>query len=348
MTLLNTIRNKKPEPYDPDIAYLLSIISTWCYGDEPALAKVLSRESMSDQVPEIRHYSVSNPALPVDANAFLVTLDKGLHVLSFRGTEPTQFVDALTDALVEEHVWLDDVDEWVHRGFFLSLDVLWPDIAADLAELEGDLYVTGHSLGGAIAVLAGRRILDSNLDSPRLQGVYTFGQPMVGNLKFAEQSLGLNLHRHVHQKDVVAYLPPVGVGAGDYVHFGSLHRSEKGDREAVWRHVAGGADEPRSCNISEILPSFLTPLMERLQVPNVPLLATSFGLRALGLALSLSSVRDVLEIPTVMGRRLSFDDHIPTHYVDLSRASRAEDAVSESAAKRIEEDNSGSVVHAAA
>ena len=348
MTLLTTIWNKKPETYDPDIAYLLSIVSTWCYGDEPALGKVLARESLFGQEPEIRHYRVSNPALPVDANGFLVTFDKGVHVLGFRGTEPTQFVAALTDALVEKHVWQNDVDEWVHRGFFLSLDVLWPDIVDDLTKLEGSLYVTGHSLGGAIAVLAGRRILDSNLASPELQGVYTFGQPMVGNQKFADQSPGLNLHRHVYKQDVVAYLPPVGVGAVGYVHFGSLHVSEQADRETVWTHVANRTKEPRSCNVAEILPSFLTPLMERLQVPNVPLLATSFGLRALGLALSLSNIRDVLDIPTVMGRRLSFDDHIPTHYVDISRASRSEEAASESASKRLVADAGERVVHLAA
>ena len=74
--------------------------------------------------------------------------------------------------------------------------------------------------------------------------------------------------------------------------------------------------------------------MERLNFQSVPLLATSFGLRAFGLALSLSSLQDVLEVPTVMGRRLSFEHHIPTHYVDISRASRTGDAHSESASKR--------------
>lgn len=330
MTLLSTIRGRTPAPYDPDIAYLLSIISTWCYGEAQALKKVLARKSMAARKPEIQLCSVKNPALPVDANGFLITLDEGFHVLSFRGTEPTHLVDVLTDALVEKHIWNIDEDEWVHRGFFLSIDVLWPELSERLSTLEGDLYVTGHSLGGAIAVLAGRRILDSELASPTLQGIYTFGQPMVGNKEFAQQSQSLNLHRHVYDPDLVAYLPPIGVGAGDYVHFGNLYTAIEGPHEKVWSYMEGGSDEPKSCHISEILPGFLTPLMERLQFPSVPLLATSFGLRALGLALSL----DVLEAPTVMSRRLSFEHHIPTHYVDISRASRPGDAHSESASKR--------------
>ncbi len=335
MTLLSTIRAKGPAaPYDADIAYHLSIISTWCYGDEQALRQVLARQSMAASEPEVRAYRVYNPALPVDANGFLITLAEGFHVLSFRGTEPTHLVDVLTDALVEQHIWREAPDEWVHRGFYLSMDVLWPQLANDLRALEGDLYITGHSLGGAMAVLAGRRILDSAPTTANLQGVYTFGQPMVGNEEFARQSGALNLHRHVYDPDLVPYLPPIGVCAGDYVHFGMLHEAVAGRGEKIWRPVEGGDDSPKSCHISEILPAFLTPLMERLQFPSVPLLATSFGLRAFGLALSMSSLRDVRDTPKVLGRRLSFEHHIPTHYVDISRASRPGSAHSMSASKR--------------
>lgn len=335
MTLLSTIGDRTPAPYDRDIAYLLSIISTWCYADKHVLEQVLARKSMAARKPNVHPYKVRNPALPVDANGYLITFDDGFNVLCFRGTEPTELLDVLTDALVEKHIWDTDEDEWVHRGFFLSMDVLWPELFDDLSKLEGDLYITGHSLGGAIAVLAGRRILDSELASPKLQGVYTFGQPMVGNKRFARQSKGLNLHRHVYDQDVVAYLPPIGVGAGDYVHFGNLYEAIKGDNEEVWSYVEGGSDEPESCHISEILPAFLTPFMARLRLPSLPLLAGSIALRAAGLGLSLlSNLRDVLEAPTVMGRRLSFEHHIPTHYVDISRASRSADAHSESATKR--------------
>jgi hypothetical protein len=271
----------------------------------------------------------------VDANGYLITFDEGFHVLSFRGTEPTELLDVLTDALVEKHIWDTEEDEWVHRGFFLSMDVLWPELLHDLSELKGDLYITGHSLGGAIAVLAGRRVLDSGSTSLTLQGVYTFGQPMVGNARFARLSQSLNLHRHVYDRDVVAYLPPIGVGAGDYVHFGNLYKAIEGPHEEVWSYVEDGSDEPKSCHISEILPAFLTPLMERLRLPSLPLLAGSIALRATGLGLSLlSNLRDVLEAPTVMGRRLSFEHHIPTHYVDISRASQTGDPHSESATKR--------------
>jgi len=335
MTLLSTIRESTRDTYDPDIAYLLSVISTWCYADEHILEQVLGRESMANEELDVQSYEVRNPALPVDANGYLVSFDDEFHVLSFRGTEPNEGLDILTDALVEKHIWDEDEDEWVHRGFFLSMDVLWPELLEDLSKLEGDLYITGHSLGGAIAVLTGRRVLDTEFESLTLQGVYTYGQPMVGNARFAHQSQGLNLYRHVYDRDVVAYLPPIGVGAGDYVHFGDHYVPIDGQYEEVWSCVDDGNEEPKSCHISEVLPAFLTPLMARLRVPSIPLLAGSVALRATGLGLALlSNLGDVFEAPTVMGRRLSFEDHIPTHYVDISRASQSADAHSESAAKR--------------
>jgi hypothetical protein len=184
-----------------------------------------------------------------------------------------------------------------------------------------------------MAVLAGRRILDSQLASPKLRGVYTYGQPMVGNYKFAEQSQDLNLYRHVYGKDLVPYLPPIGVGAGEYVHFGRLYKAKDG-KEEPWTYMEGRSNKPKSCHISEILPAFLTPITERLNFQSIPLLATSYGLRTFGLAVSLSSLQEMLKVPTVMLRKLSFEHHIPTHYVDISRASRTEDGHSESASKR--------------
>ena len=111
MTLMSTIRGKAPKPYDSDIAYLLSIISTWCYGEQQVLEQVLRRKSMGTRKLNIEPFTVRNPALPVDANGFLISLHEGFHVLSFRGTEPTQLVDMLTDALVEKHIWRTNEDD---------------------------------------------------------------------------------------------------------------------------------------------------------------------------------------------------------------------------------------------
>jgi hypothetical protein len=86
------------------------------------------------------------------------------------------------------------------------------------------LYITGHSLGGALAVLAAALIhSDSTLAPLRgaLRGVYTFGQPMVGDANFAKEfqpRFGDMLFRHVYRRDVVPHLPPRSTGR--FVHFG--------------------------------------------------------------------------------------------------------------------------------
>jgi metal-dependent amidase/aminoacylase/carboxypeptidase family protein len=85
------------------------------------------------------------------------------------------------------------------------------------------LYITGHSLGAAMAVLAAAKIAIDESPSlrHRLHGVYTFGQPAVGDTRFATQCKGLfgdRLYRHIYAADVVPCLPPAWDGR--FVHFG--------------------------------------------------------------------------------------------------------------------------------
>lgn len=94
------------------------------------------------------------------------------------------------------------------------------------------LYITGHSLGGALAVVAAALIhVDPDLNGirKRLRGVYTYGQPMVGLGDFAARfqvEFGDKLFRHVYGKDVVPCLPPRTTGK--FVHFGSEFESRDG------------------------------------------------------------------------------------------------------------------------
>ncbi|MFC4588516.1 lipase family protein [Sphaerisporangium corydalis] len=96
--------------------------------------------------------------------------------------------------------------------------------------MEGNLealYITGHSLGGAMAALMGvmirheRKYREAFAD--RLRAVYTFGQPMIGDRAFAEacesdEFLRQNVIRYVYDGDVVPHLPSTLSGA--FRHFG--------------------------------------------------------------------------------------------------------------------------------
>ena len=100
------------------------------------------------------------------------------------------------------------------------------------------LYVTGHSLGGAMASMFAAMLLMSDNDDYRriaskLKGVYTFGQPMIGFKAFADaagrafEDADVPLLRYVYKKDPVPSLPPDTLGK--YVHFGQEYRLDKSE-----------------------------------------------------------------------------------------------------------------------
>ena len=70
------------------------------------------------------------------------------------------------------------------------------------------IYVTGHSLGGAIAVLTAAELSLEKYDY-NLATVYTYGKPRVGNKKFASWfDDRLDGFRIIHNKDIVPANPP--------------------------------------------------------------------------------------------------------------------------------------------
>lgn len=103
----------------------------------------------------------------------------------------------------------------VHSGFnedwkSVREEVVKAVLQIRAAHPSAEVHVTGHSLGGALALLCAAQ-LSRSLNSTEVRLV-TFGEPRVGNVFFAEfinQRLPLAI-RLVHQDDVVPHLPPNG------------------------------------------------------------------------------------------------------------------------------------------
>lgn len=90
-----------------------------------------------------------------------------------------------------------------------------PDLLKDPTK---KLYITGHSLGGAAATLAGARLLDRGTPAQQLE-VITFGAPAVGNPAFAAKfGPTLPLIRVVNSGDPVTGVLQTLVGS--YQQFG--------------------------------------------------------------------------------------------------------------------------------
>lgn len=101
----------------------------------------------------------------------------------------------------------------VHAGFKSALDDVWPDLDEALDNLAAPIFYTGHSLGGALAMLAASR-------RPPL-AVYTFGAPRAGDARFAETLADVTAFRVVNRRDTVPSTPPHMAGLR-YRHAGEL------------------------------------------------------------------------------------------------------------------------------
>ena len=92
------------------------------------------------------------------------------------------------------------------------------------------LWVTGHSLGGAMATLASVRLTDEGY---KVRAVYTYGSPRVGDRVFRD-SYRLANYRFVNDNDLVPHLP----FRWCYKHVGKLRLvNSEGDfteEQAAW------------------------------------------------------------------------------------------------------------------
>lgn len=71
------------------------------------------------------------------------------------------------------------------------------------------IYITGHSLGGALAMLAAQHLLSHDSNAYRnLLSVCTFAAPRVGNSGFAEWFTDVDVVRYVNSEDIVPNIPP--------------------------------------------------------------------------------------------------------------------------------------------
>jgi hypothetical protein len=235
-------KGSRRDQYDARLAYALSIVSAWSYGTGEALQSKLRCSGFPDcTVDEI---AITNHALFIVSTAYVVRSACGrLAIVVFRGTEPVNLISWLTDADV---ILRELPTNWlangvVHRGFLANLEPVWDGIQTALRKataLEA-IYVTGHSLGGAMAVLAAARLLASRPYAGKVEGVYTYGQPAVGNGDFATwgaKAMGSMLFRHVYNHDIVPHLPPAS--SGDFVHFGCEYRSNGTATKEVWQASA--------------------------------------------------------------------------------------------------------------
>ncbi len=176
-----------------------------------------------------------------DTQGFLATDDQKA-VLAFRGTEVARPRDVLADVLFRKRP--DAFGHRVHRGFKAALDQVWePDIVPALGDLAAGkrLWITGHSLGAALAVLAAARQLEAG---GSVAGLYPLGQPRVGNGPFVRElnsRMENGVFRIVNYIDIVPRVPPLSFGfrhLKDRVYIGRA--GAVGVGASVWKVISEG------------------------------------------------------------------------------------------------------------
>lgn len=164
--------------------------------------------------------------LPPHSACVVVAEGHGATFVTFAGSDPGKPED-----------WVTDFDampapDSLHRGFKEAVETVWPTIRTAIANRTAPaqpLFFTGHSLGGALAILAASRApLEPNVKEV---AAYTFGSPRTGGEAFFDDyspRLGDFTFRFIHGTDIVPTVPPTLLGF--YRHVGKSVQCDSGGR----------------------------------------------------------------------------------------------------------------------
>jgi triacylglycerol lipase len=145
--------------------------------------------------------------------------------VAFAGTDSFALADWVTDFSIRP-----DPKTSVAEGFEAAAKTAYSELKPVLTSRQGAnlrLYVTGHSLGGAVATVFGSMVEASR----EVDDIYTFGMPRPGKQEFAS---GFDLQdrtfRFVHGDDIVPTVAPAGWG---FRHVGKYIKYPAGDKFSV-------------------------------------------------------------------------------------------------------------------
>lgn len=171
-------------------------------GDRPKVESILTAWHLT-----MHAFASNDPVtgLPPHSACVVVAGGNGATFVAFSGTDPLKIEDWITDFSAAPSA------SGLHSGFQDAVGTVWPLIKTAIenrAASEQPLFFTGHSLGGALAIVAAGRAMDE-LKIPAT-AVYTFGSPRTGGQAFFDSytpQLGNLTFRFVHGTDIVPTVP---------------------------------------------------------------------------------------------------------------------------------------------
>jgi hypothetical protein len=195
-----------------DIEYLKLSYATYCPPPDLVAWNCTYCQSGQQIVDVIENIETDNLAITtIDRETLRINL-------VFRGSHSIKnFIQDIQ--FLKSDMELDGLDGvYIASGFYKAYMALADRIAISLDNILANnpgidqIYISGHSLGGAISSIAAidlKQRLGYNV-----VGSYTFGSPRVGNVDFSElyQKLVGNTKRFTNNADIVPHLPPILFG----------------------------------------------------------------------------------------------------------------------------------------
>jgi len=199
-------------------AWWLAELSMLAYADGDGFIK---RQLKAAGIHHVKRYA--SPEGSLHDTQVIVAHDAHTILVAFRGTEPDQWKDFLTD--LNAHQTASTSGGKVHSGFSSALQSVWNQMKPELDRLSSEgrhVWFTGHSMGAALAVLAAHQF-------GKRAGVYTFGSPRIGDAEFSRK-YAQPTYRVVNNTDFVTEVPPPLLyhHIGDLMYFDSDHHLTSG------------------------------------------------------------------------------------------------------------------------
>ncbi len=138
----------------------------------------------------------------IEISYFLITDDVAkTQIIVVRGTSNVEnaMVNAALKLTLDSHLGVR-----LHNGFSRSARAIYTEIRP-LLKTDYAISVTGHSLGGAVALILAMHL---DVDDFTVGKVVTFGQPKVTNIAGTDAFKHLDVIRVVTPKDMVPLVPP--------------------------------------------------------------------------------------------------------------------------------------------
>lgn len=173
------------------------------------------------------HYTIEAKSINNEWERFGYILESPEQIIiAFRGTSTT--IDWVSDMIASQKRFnYIPEDTLTHRGFTDIYASARLGIIAALSRMSTDksLFITGHSLGAALATLCA---IDMAVNTPYTSPhLYTYGSPRVGDPSFTNvfKQYVQNTYRYANIFDIVTHAPP------------SIYKLPRREKKYYYQHV---------------------------------------------------------------------------------------------------------------